>query len=78
MFFWRIPFSTSIESFFGLSFSDGHVTREVEIASCKSFIMPVIFLSPVMGRAQITVQKLQVTWKIKVVVKIQRRLMKTS
>ena len=54
------------------------MTREVEIASCNSFIMPVIFLSPVMGRAQITVQKLQVTWKIKVVVKIQRRLMKTS
>ena len=50
----------------------------MEIASCKSLIMPVIFLRPVMGRAQITVQKLQVTWKIRVVVKIQRRLINTS
>ena len=50
----------------------------MEIASCKSFMMPVIFRSPVMGSAQMTVQKLQVTWKIKVVVKIQRRLMNTS
>ena len=50
----------------------------MEIASCKSLIMPVIFLSPVMGSAQMTVQKLQVTWKIRVVVKIQRRLINTS
>ena len=54
------------------------MTRDVEIASCKSLMMPVIFLRPVMGSAQITVQKLHVTWNIRVVVKIQRRLMNTS
>ena len=37
-----------------------------------------VFLRPVEGSAQMTVQMLQDTWKMRVVVKIQRRLMMMS
>ena len=75
-----IPFSISWIDFRGVvfSFNDGHDALDVEMASWSSVIRPEIFLSPVAGRAQMTVQTLQETWRMRVTVKIQRRLMKMS
>ena len=57
---------------------EGQEARETMMACWSSLMRPEIFLSPMTGSAQTTVQTLHETCRHSVTVKIHKRLMKMS